>query len=215
MSGARESRGGEGRRVLVVDDHPLFRAGIVAAWRRWRDQDRVSEADSLRTGVRNAEAAKPDVALIDLKLPDGCGLELCRRLVAASCPLVVLLTTYDGVAIVEASRRVGARGFFSKELPAADLFLEIDRLLHHATATSFPNVSSLPLLTSRETEVLHWLLQGQSNPEIAGNLNVGIETVKTHVSSVLSRLGARDRFEATEIARGFGFDIAIPHLRDA
>lgn len=202
------------RSVLVVDDHPLFRAGFVAAWRRWRKLDPVVEAGTVHSARKLIQAGGVDVAVLDLRLPDGSGLDLCKLLGEAPNVLVVMLTTYDGLAIVEACRRFGARAFLSKEMAVADLFLVIERLLVSEDVTSFPETGDMPRMTSRELETLDWLLRGQSNPEIARLMGVSVETVKSHVSAVLSHLGASDRFEAAELARRLGFDIALPHLRD-
>jgi DNA-binding NarL/FixJ family response regulator len=201
--------------ILVVDDHPLFRSGFVAAWRRQRSNDLVLEAGSFADAVQHLGQRAIDILVADLGLPDRSGLELCRWVrEAAPATTTVVLTTHDAPAIIAASRGSGARGFFGKDLAIQDLIREIDRLMASSTAVSFPSTAAVPFLTTRERQVLGYLMKGETNPAIATALGVSGETVKSHVGAIFHRLGATNRFHAVELARAMGFDIALPHLGD-
>lgn len=203
------------RLVLVVDDHPLFRAGFVATWRSQRPDDRIFEAGTYAEATALCSRRHVDLVVADLGLPDRHGLDLCRWVhETAPDALVVVLSTYDAPAVVAAARSVGARGFFSKELPVVTLIRDIERLLTDSAGTAFPSVPALPPLTARERDVLWLLMQGASNPTVAVELGVSAETVKTHVGAIFDHLGASSRFHAVEIARALGFDVALPYLGD-
>jgi len=197
--------------ALVVDDHPLFRLGFVAAWRLARPREPVVEASDL-VGARRLLTARTRLMVVDLLLPDGFGLDLAATAVRLGVPFVVL-STADAPAIVEAVRRSGAAGFFSKETDPHRILLEIDRILLDPTERSFPASPPLPALTPREQDVLGGLLAGLANREIAELLGLGSETVKSHTAMLFVRLGASDRFEAVRIARDLGYDLAMPYLK--
>ena len=201
--------------MLVVDDHPLFRAGFVASWRSQRPADRILEAGSYGEATARLVARSVDLVVADLGLPDRHGLDLCQW-VRGSSPesLVVVLSTHDAPAVVQAARSVGARGFFSKELPVITLIRDIEQLMASRQSVFFPSSQALPALTGRERDVLWLLMQGASNPAIATELGVSAETVKTHVGSIFGHLGASNRFHAVEVARALGFDVALPYLGD-
>lgn len=203
------------RSVLVVDDHPLFRAGFVATWRTQRPDDRIYEAGTYAEATALCARRRVDLVVADLGLPDRHGLDLCQWVREYSPEtLVVVLSTHDAPAVVSAARSVGARGFFSKELPVVALIRDIERLLANRSAASFPSAPVLPALTARERDVLWLLMQGASNPMIAMDLGVSAETVKTHVGAIFGHLGASNRFHAVEVARALGFDVALPYLGD-
>ncbi len=200
---------------MVVDDHPLFRSGFVAAWQRVRPQDALLEAGTVREALAVLCTRPITLLIADLRLPDADGLTLCAKVRAASpATITVILTTYDAIAIQAAAEAVGARGFLGKDLPVADLVRAVARLLDSPSARAFPPRASLPAFTKRERQVLGLLLTGESNPGIAERLSVSIETVKSHVSAIFDRLGVEDRFHAVEMARTLGFDVALPHLGD-
>lgn len=196
--------------ALLVDDHPLFRLGFVAAWRLARPREPIVEAGDLGR-ARRLLTRRTRLLVIDLLLPDGVGLDLATTAVAHGVPFVVL-STADAPAIVEAVRRSGAAAFFSKETDPHQILLEIDRILRDPSARSFPAHEPLPALTPRELDVLGGLLAGLANREIADRLGLGSETVKSHAAMLFVRLGASDRFEAVRIARDLGFDLALPYL---
>lgn len=197
--------------ALVVDDHPLFRLGFVAAWRLARPREPIVEASDL-VGARRLLTPRVRLMVVDLLLPDGFGLDLAATAVRLGVPFVVL-STADAPAIVEAVRRSGAAGFFSKETDPHRILLEIDRILSESTERSFPASPPLPALTPREQDVLGGLLAGLGNREIAEHLGLGTETVKSHAAMLFARLGAADRFEAVRIARDLGYDLALPYLQ--
>jgi DNA-binding NarL/FixJ family response regulator len=198
--------------TLIVDDHPLFRLGFVAAWRLARPHEPIIEASDLDS-ARRLLTPRTRLVVVDLLLPDGLGIELAAKAVRLRAPFVVL-STADAPAIVEAVRRSGAAGFFSKETDPQRILLEIDRILGDPRQRSFPARTALPALTPRELDVLGGLLAGLGNREIAESLGLGTETVKSHTAMLFVRLGASDRFEAVRIARNLGYDLALPYLQD-
>lgn len=199
--------------VLAVDDHPLFLRGFVAAWSRERPGDRLLEASSFGEAKRIIDAVALTLVVTDLRLPDGTGIDVCNYVVATRPTVpVALLTTYDAPAIIEASRCAGARGFFSKDVDVSELLQGIQRLVSTRGLSSFPDHAVVPQFTRREGQVLRLLLDGASNPMIAAALGVSPETAKTHVTSVMGKLGASDRFSAASMARSWGFDLALPYL---
>ena len=198
--------------ALLVDDHPLFRLGFVAAWRLARPREPIVEASDI-TSARRLLTPRTRLLVVDLLLPDGFGLDLAATARQVGVPFVVL-STADAPAIVEAVRRSGASAFFSKETDPHRILLEIDRILGDPTERSFPTTAPLPALTPREQDVLAGLLAGLGNREIAESLGLGTETVKSHTAMLFVRLGASDRFEAVRIARDLGFDLAMPYLRN-
>lgn len=201
--------------VLVVDDHPLFRQGLVGAWRRERRADRVLEARGIEDASVMLTRHHVDLAVVDVILPDGIGLELCR--VAATCGgvRVVILSTYDAAAVVHAARACGAVAFFPKDTEVNVLLSDVLRIVRGELRELFPTAPALPPLTPRELRVLGSLLDGATNPEIAEHLGVSVETAKTHVGSVMAKLGVSDRFAAAAVARSWGYGIALPYLGDA
>ncbi|MFO8148911.1 MAG: response regulator transcription factor [Trueperaceae bacterium] len=209
---ARREEDPRGAAALVVDDHPLFRLGFVAAWRLARPREPIVEASDLE-GARRLLTPRTRLMVVDLLLPDGFGLDLAATAVRLGVPFVVL-STADASAIVEAVRRSGAAGFFSKETDPHRILLEIDRILCDPNERCFPARSPLPALTPRERDVLGGLLAGLGNREIAELLGLGTETVKSHTAMLFVRLGASDRFEAVRIARDLGYDLALPYLQE-
>jgi DNA-binding NarL/FixJ family response regulator len=210
VTGGLEPAGIDRGETLLVDDHPLFRLGFAAAWRRERPQDRLAEAVSLGE-AKGLMRSSLRLVVLDLMLPDGLGFDLLPIARLHSVP-VVFLSTVDAPAVVSTARRLGAVGYLSKELDPRIILLELERLFGDRRARVFPEHRAVPSLTVRERDVLRGLLAGQGNREIADALGVGAETVKTHVASLLTRLGAIDRFDATHIARHLGLDVVLPYL---
>ena len=205
-------------RVLVADDQPLVRAGI----RRVIEADAalavIGEAADGHEAVALARALKPDIVLMDIRMPIFDGIEATRRLVdEGSEARVVVLTTFGHDDYVLGALRAGASGFLLKEAPPEEILAAIhvvaagDALISPAVTRSVIEelhrrppraelTAKLEHLTPREREVLGLLARGLSNGEIAAELVVGEGTVKTHVAHVLAKLGVRDRVQAVVFA---------------
>lgn len=205
-------------RVLVVDDQALVRTGFRMILDAEPDLDVVGEAADGLEAVHVAEAARPDVVLMDIRMPNLDGVEATRRLTAASPARVLVLTTFDLDEYVVEALRAGASGFLLKDVPPEELVAAV-RTVARGDAVLAPTVTrrlldryaarlpapvrtppELASLTERELEVLRHLARGQSNAEIAASLYLGETTVKTHVGRILTKLGVRDRVQAVVFA---------------
>lgn len=203
--------------VLVADDQQLVRAGLLMILDAEDDLEVVGEAADGLEAVASARALRPDVVLMDVQMPRLDGIEATRRILASTnVPRVAILTTFSQSETVYQALVAGASGFLLKDMPAAQLVGGVRavargeellapaltrRLVEQFVGQPRPNlVPGLARLTSREREVLRLLAGGLSNAEIATHLVVSIETVKTHVSRVLDKLGVRDRVQAVIVA---------------
>ena len=206
-------------RVLLVDDQPLLRTGFRLILQTEPDIEVVGEAADGEVALAQVRALRPDVVLMDIRMPRMDGVEATRRLTALDDPpRVLVLTTYDLDEYVVESLRAGASGFLLKDVPADDL-VDAVRVVHRGEAVVAPRVTRrlldrfarhlpvttaapapLPALTEREHQVLLLVARGLSNAEIAAELVLGETTVKTHVSNVLMKLGLRDRVQAVVLA---------------
>ena len=206
-------------RVLICDDQALVRGGFRAILGAQPDIEVVAEAENGAEAVALAQRRRPDVILMDIRMPVLDGVEATRRLVDMGSPArILVLTTFDLDEYVHAAIRAGASGFLLKDVTPAKL-LEAIRIVAGGDALLAPSVTrrllerfaaTLPAgdnashvlaqLTGRETEVLRLLAAGLSNAEIASELVVSEATVKTHVSSLLRKLGLRDRVQAVILA---------------
>jgi DNA-binding NarL/FixJ family response regulator len=194
-------------RVLSVDDHPLMREGIAAMIRDQPDLRLVAEAASGGEAIRRHREHRPDVTLMDLRLPDMSGIEAVIA-IRAELPeaRVLMLTTFEGDMDIQRALRAGARGYLLKSMPPAELVAAIREV--HAGRKRIPPQVAAQLaehlgeedLTARELEILEQVATGGRNREIAGTLSISEETVKVHVKHVMEKLGARDRTEAVSIA---------------
>lgn len=197
-------------RVLVVDDHPVVRAGVRSLLTGADDVEVVAEAEDGHGAVEEAERHRPDVILMDLRLPGLAGAEATRRILADQPEVgVVVLTSPDAEAEILAAVEAGAAGFVSKTSGRAD-FLEAVRRVAHGEAWLPPHLTRRVLthwrpssaagavepLTPREHEVLELLSRGLNNRDIASRLGVAEITVRTHVGHVLGKLGVSNRVEA-------------------
>jgi DNA-binding NarL/FixJ family response regulator len=207
-------------RILLADDQALVRGGFRLILDAEPDLEVVAEAADGGEAVDLAAAARPDVALLDIRMPGLDGIEATRRLVAAQPETrVLILTTFDLDEYVVEAFRAGASGFLLKTAPPHQLVAAVrtvregDALLAPAStrrliqeAARPPAVApALEELTAREHEVLRLLARGLSNPEIASELVVEPSTVKSHVASVLAKLDLRDRVHAVVFAYESGF----------
>ncbi|WP_194836147.1 response regulator transcription factor [Nocardia sp. XZ_19_369] len=208
-------------RVLIADDHSMFRSGLRAVLDSQADLDCVADVSDGRTAIAETARLRPDVAILDVRMPKLDGLAATEAIVAAGGTHVLVLTTYDSDANLHRALRAGASGFLLKSLPPEELVAAIRiaargdalidpsmtrRLAARFAATLAPpsNPPEIGQLTARELEVLLLLADARSNAEIAGLLGVGEETVKTHVSRVLAKLGVRDRIHAVVYAHQHG-----------
>jgi DNA-binding NarL/FixJ family response regulator len=194
-------------RVLCVDDHPLMREGIAAMIRDQPDLRLVAEAASGGEAIRRHREHRPDVTLMDLRLPDMSGIEAVIAIRAEHPEArVLMLTTFEGDMDIQRALRAGARGYLLKSMPPAELVAAIREV--HAGRKRIPPQVAAQLaehlgeedLTARELEILEQVATGGRNREIAGTLSISEETVKVHVKHVMEKLGARDRTEAVSIA---------------
>ena len=195
-------------RVLVVDDHPLFRDGLTGLLATVPDVEVVGSTGDGESAVRLALELSPDVVLMDLNLPGTPGLEATRRIVAAGqdCRVLVLSMVADH-GTVAAALRVGARGYLLKESAQETVVAALRTVASggqvigaglSAASRAAPGAD----LTGREAEVLALLARGQSNAEIAHELGLSLKTVQNHVSHVLAKLQVRDRTQAALRMRG-------------
>jgi DNA-binding NarL/FixJ family response regulator len=197
-------------RLLVVDDHPVVRAGLVAMLSEHDDFDVVGEAADGAEAVTMAARSSPDVVLMDLRMPGMDGAEATARLRAGGDgPAVLVLTTYDTDADIVRAVEAGATGYLLKDAPRETLADAIRRAARGETVLAPPVVARLasrlrtpavPALTDRETEVLREVARGMSNAEVGRELHIGEATVKTHLLRAFEKLGVADRTAAVTAA---------------
>ena len=221
-------------RVVISDDQPLMRAGFRAVLEATGSIAVVAEAGDGEEAIRAAEAHRPDVVLMDIRMPGTDGIEATRRLPRDR---VLILTTFGLDDYIVDALRAGASGFLTKDAPAADLVAAVraiaagdavlspavTRRLLDRVGARLPSTArggsdaadGLAELTDREREVLHLIASGLSNGEIAAALVVAEPTVKTHVSNVLGKLGLRDRVQAVIFAYEHGLVERSPRAADA
>jgi DNA-binding NarL/FixJ family response regulator len=219
-------------RIVVADDHEVVRTGFADLLRTQPDFTVVGIASDGAEAVRICRELRPDVVLMDVRMPGMDGIEATRQLVGSqpSGPRILILTTFDLDEYVYDALRAGASGFLLKDVTAERLF-EAVRVIAAGNALLAPTITrrlisdfaqlrpppdaaftaALSELTPRETQVLRLVADGLSNPEIAARLFVTEETVKTHVSHVLSKLGLRDRTQAVVAAYESG--LVVPRSR--
>ncbi|MGA4990657.1 response regulator [Nonomuraea bangladeshensis] len=216
-------------RVVIADDHLVVRTGFGELLDTQPDFEVAGRAADGLEAVRICREVKPDVVLMDVRMPGMGGIEATRELAGPGGPRVLILTTFDLDEYVYDALRAGASGFLLKDVTAERLFdavrvvaageallaPAVTRRLIGEFARMGPRpgapVAALGTLTPRETQVLRLVAEGLSNPEIAARLVVTEETVKTHVSRVLNKLGLRDRTQAVVAAYETG--LVVPRGR--
>ena len=201
-------------RLLVVDDHPVVRAGMVAVLGEEPDLEVVGEAATGAEALAVVPRLTPDVVLMDLRMPVMDGAEATRRIRdLADPPQVLVLTTYDTDADIVRAVEAGARGYLLKDAPTAVLTDAIRRASRGETVLAAPVAARLaerlrgpsgPELTGREVEVLGLVARGLSNAEVGRALFIGEATVKTHLVRAFAKLGVADRTAAVAEAHRRG-----------
>jgi len=212
-------------RVLVVDDHDLFRTGLAALLASQPDIEVVAQASGGRTGVRLADELRPDVVLMDLRMPDLGGPDATRQILALHPGTrVLVLTVASDTADVESALEAGATGFMAKDTPIDSVVVAV-RAAAQGVAWLSPRAAELVLgrvrqrsveheqepgsldqLSARELDVLRLIARGMENAEIAEALNISPRTAKNHVSNILAKLGLPGRVQAAIYAVRRGLD---------
>ncbi len=192
---------------MVVDDHFVFRAGLKTVLSLRNDFAVIAEADNAASAVERYARHQPDVTLMDLRLPDGTGIEATRQICTAHPDArILMLTTYDGDEDIHRALEAGAAGYLLKSVPGPELLRAIEaaargeRYIPPAVQQRLEERATFGELTDREREVLPLVVKGLTNRDIAGILNFTEFTAKAHVRSLLAKLGAADRTELVAIA---------------
>jgi DNA-binding NarL/FixJ family response regulator len=201
----------EAIKILIVDDHPVVREGLIAMMSREGDFKVVGEAKDGVEAVNKAKELSPDVVLMDLRMPEMDGVEAMRQ-IRPAMPGVkfIILTTYSDDDYIFSGIEAGARAYLLKDAPREDLFKAI-RSVYRGESLIQPVVASKLLdrfsqlsrrtpsgeeLSERELEVLCLMAKGAANKEISAELNIAQSTVKTHITNIFQKLGVNDRTEA-------------------
>jgi DNA-binding NarL/FixJ family response regulator len=196
-------------RVLIVDDHPVVREGLRAVLSAEPDLLVVGDCASGDDAVRLAGELRPDVVLMDLRLPGLDGVEATVRIVAESVASVLVLTTYDTDGDIVRALAAGATGYLLKDTPRDELVRGVRAAARGETVLAPPVAARLvthvrgpaaPALTPRETEVLRCIARGLSNPDTDRQLYISEATVKSHVTRIFEKLGVSDRTAAVTVA---------------
>lgn len=203
-------------KVLVVDDHPVVREGLTLFLTGQDDLELAGQASSGEEAVEMANQVKPNVILMDLKMPGIGGIEAIRRIKKDNPSVKILaLTVYTEDEYVKEALRAGALGYLLKEVSQAELLKAIRAVMRDESYLAPKVVAALvseldesrkkARLTKREKEVLQFMAEGLTNKEIADRLDLGVETIKTHARNIYEKLGAADRAQAVAIALRKGF----------
>jgi DNA-binding NarL/FixJ family response regulator len=196
-----------GIRILSVDDHPLLREGIATIINSQQDMCVIADAASSKDAIEQFRKHKPDVTLMDLRLPDKSGIDTMIS-IRTEFPeaRIIMLTTFEGDVEIQRALEAGARAYLLKSMPPKEL-VEVIRQVHagkkrvppQLAAQLAEHISDEPL-TSREIEVLSQIAEGNRNRDIGEKLFITEETVKVHIKNIMGKLGASDRTQAVGIA---------------
>ncbi len=209
--------------VLIADDQELVRTGFRVILEAEGDIEVIAEAENGNEAVRQAALAKPEVVLMDIRMPELDGLAATEQILRQQDPpTIVVLTTFDQNEYIYRALRAGAAGFLLKDAPSSRLIAAVraaatgdsliepsitqrlvERFAEPVAAPGIPD--QLAQLTERELDVLRLITRGLSNAEIAAEMVVAETTVKTHVARILAKLGVRDRVQAVVVAYETGF----------
>jgi DNA-binding NarL/FixJ family response regulator len=209
--------------VMLVDDQNLVRKGVRSLLELSEEIEVIAEASDGIEAIRTIPEVKPDVVLLDMRMPGKSGLDVLQELSAAgTLPPTIILTTFDDDEMVLAGIKAGAKGFLLKDVSLQELVDAIKTVAQGGSAvkpavterllkglenmhTDFMSLDRPDPLTERETEILRLMAGGYSNKEIANSLGVAEGTVKNHVSNILSKMGVRDRTRA--VLKAFEMDL--------
>lgn len=194
-------------RILVADDHPIFRLGLTALIKTQSDMDVVGEASNGKEVLEQFRKLRPDITLMDLRMPEMGGVETISVLTKEyPNSKTIVLSTFQGEEEIYRALQAGARGYLLKDTLHLDL-LESIRAVHAGQRRVPPKVAErlaqrIPFseLTARELEILTLIVKGKGNKEIAADLNIAEGTVKNHVLKILDKLGVTDRTQAATAA---------------
>jgi DNA-binding NarL/FixJ family response regulator len=204
---SRRVKDGARIRVVTVDDHALLREGIATVINHQTDMELVSQAAGGNEAISQYREHRPDIVLMDLRMPDLSGIDAMIA-IRAEFPeaRIIMLTTFEGDVEIQRALEAGARGYLLKNMPPNEL-VSVIRQVHAGKKRVPPEVAaqlaehmSDDNLTVREIEVLRHVAEGNRNRDIAELLNISEETVKVHVKHIMDKLGAKDRTQAISIA---------------
>jgi DNA-binding NarL/FixJ family response regulator len=194
-------------RILCVDDHPIVRDGLASIIALQADMEMAGSAESGAEGLALFRRTKPDVALVDLRLPDMSGHELTRQILAhAPEARIIVLTSFEGDADIERALAAGARGYVVKGVAREELLGAIRTVhagrkhIHGPVAEKLAEHLGSEKLSERELQVLKEIAAGKRNKEIGAELSIAEDTVKMHVKNILEKLQVNDRTEAVTVA---------------
>jgi len=213
-------------KILVVDDHILFREGLISLVSRQPDMVVVGEGGSVRDAIEQARKLRPDLILMDFSMPDGTGLDAARTILSEQPNAkIIFLTIHDDDERLFAAVRLGVKGFLMKNIPVARLLTAMRGVEHGEAALSremtarlmeefarshqSPGPENIPFagLTSRELQVLRELATDATNREIADRLFISENTVRNHMHNILEKMGVSGRREAVNLARQHGIGL--------
>lgn len=210
-------------RIMIVDDHILFREGLTGLLRSQEDMEVVAECGTVQEAIAVARSIKPQVILMDFSMPDGTGLDATRAILSELPETqIIFLTVHDNDERLISAMRAGAKGYLLKNLSVTKLLASLRamergeaaisrtmmaRILEEfaqSTPANSPSPSPLVGLTSREIEVMRELADGITNQDIATRLYISENTVKNHIHNILEKLNLHNRREAIDLARKYG-----------